>query len=207
MAQAYEGEKITVHFDGKKCIHSRHCVLNLPQAFIPNAKGPWIQPDEAGVTELERVIRNCPSGALSYSATATAEPAPLVNTVRTMENGPYAITAELDYTPCDGQTRVTLCRCGASANKPFCDGSHSGADFVATGEPATLEFDALAARAGPLTVNPRPDGPLHLAGNMELIAGSGRTVDKKTEAYLCRCGASANKPYCDGSHSKIGFKA
>jgi CDGSH-type Zn-finger protein len=43
-------------------------------------------------------------------------------------------------------------------------------------------------------------------GPLELCAGTGRTVDRKTEMFLCRCGASANKPYCDGSHRRVGFK-
>jgi CDGSH-type Zn-finger protein/uncharacterized Fe-S cluster protein YjdI len=207
MSDTYTGAKISVVFDGPKCIHSRHCVLNLPQVFIANADGPWIQPDNTDVAELQRVVRNCPSGALSYTVAGEAgEPAPLVNTVRVLENGPYAICAALDFGSGDGPMRATLCRCGASSNKPFCDGSHHAANFVASGEPATLEFEALEERSGPLTVDLRPDGPLHLSGNMEIIAGSGRTVDKKKDAYLCRCGASAKKPYCDGSHSKIGFK-
>ena len=86
-------------------------------------------------------------------------------------------------------------------------GEQCTAGFVATGEPGTLEFEALEQRDGTVTVDLRPDGPLRLTGNMEIIAASGRTVDKKTDAFLCRCGASANKPYCDGSHTKIGFKA
>ena len=207
MADTYKGKKISVSFDGGKCIHSRHCVLNLPQVFIANAEGPWIQPDNTDVGELKRVIRNCPSGALTYRVEGQAdEPAPSVNTVRILENGPYAVNAPLAFGSGDVQLRATLCRCGASANKPFCDGSHTAAGFVATGEPGTLEFEALEQRDGTVTVDLRPDGPLRLTGNMEIIAASGRTVDKKTDAFLCRCGASANKPYCDGSHTKIGFK-
>ena len=208
MTDKYQGAKVSVTFDGGKCIHSRHCVLNLPQVFIANAEGPWIQPDNTEVEELKRVIRNCPSGALSYQVEGEAEePAPAVNTVRILENGPYAVNAPLDFSSGHGQLRATLCRCGASANKPYCDGSHKAAGFIASGEPATLEFEALEQRDGTVTVDLRPNGPLRLTGNMEIIAGSGRTVDKKTDAFLCRCGASANKPYCDGSHNRIDFKA
>jgi CDGSH-type Zn-finger protein/uncharacterized Fe-S cluster protein YjdI len=208
MADTYQGAKISVSFDGAKCIHSRHCVLNLPKVFIANAEGPWIQPDNTDVEELKRVIRNCPSGALTYQLAGEAgEPKPAVNTVRILENGPYAVNAPLDFGAGEGQLRATLCRCGASANKPFCDGSHSAAGFIASGEPATLEFEALERRDGTVTVDARPNGPIRLSGNMEIIAASGRTVDKKADAFFCRCGASANKPYCDGSHTKIGFKA
>jgi CDGSH-type Zn-finger protein len=48
---------------------------------------------------------------------------------------------------------------------------------------------------------------MHVKGNLEICAGSGREVACTTDTWLCRCGASANKPFCDGSHKKIGFKA
>ena len=65
----------------------------------------------------------------------------------------------------------------------------------------------LAARGGPLSITPVPDGPLAVTGNLEICAGPGRTVDRATKARLCRCGASANKPFCDGSHRRVGFKS
>ena len=40
---------------------------------------------------------------------------------------------------------------------------------------------------------------------MEIVSGTGRTIDRRNSAFLCRCGASANKPFCDGSHSKVSF--
>jgi len=103
--------------------------------------------------------------------------------------------------------RATLCRCGQSQNKPFCDGSHVAAAFVATGEPTTVTFAALAVRNGPLDVQPLPDGPLRVVGNLEVVSGTGRTCNKMSETYLCRCGHSKNKPYCDGSHKAAGFEA
>ena len=60
-------------------------------------------------------------------------------------------------------------------------------------------------RDGPLTVTPAPNGPLRVQGPLEIATGTGRTILRTTETYLCRCGASANKPYCDGSHKRIGF--
>ena len=45
------------------------------------------------------------------------------------------------------------------------------------------------------------------AGNLEVVSGTGRTTQRTTKAFLCRCGQSANKPYCDGTHSKVGFKS
>ena len=78
---------------------------------------------------------------------------------------------------------------------------------MASGEPATAVFAALAVRNGPLNVMPLPNGPLKVVGNLEVVSGTGRTCNKVGEAYLCRCGASKNKPYCDGSHKAAGFTA
>ncbi len=104
-------------------------------------------------------------------------------------------------------TRATLCRCGASKNKPFCDGAHHEAGFDATGEPPTGEkTDMLAARDGPLEIFPQADGPLLVKGNLEIVTGTGRVVARMEKAFLCRCGQSANKPFCDGAHKRIGFK-
>jgi CDGSH-type Zn-finger protein len=105
------------------------------------------------------------------------------------------------------QLRLTLCRCGLSKNKPYCDNSHKTAGFSATGEPAERASEALASRDGDLHVSPQRDGPLHVRGNLELVSGTGRTLDRVQETWLCRCGHSAHKPFCDGSHRKAGFRA
>ncbi len=52
------------------------------------------------------------------------------------------------------------------------------------------------------------NGPFRVEGVIELIDTDGRVVETKRERVsLCRCGASTEKPFCDGTHSKIGFKA
>jgi CDGSH-type Zn-finger protein len=103
--------------------------------------------------------------------------------------------------------RATLCRCGKSANKPFCDNNHRAAAFVATGEPATIASEALAERGGTLDITPLADGPLKVTGNLEICSGTGRTVFRGQTLRLCRCGGSANKPFCDGTHARIGFRS
>ena len=101
-----------------------------------------------------------------------------------------------------------MCRCGASKNKPWCDNSHLKIGFKATGEPKSGEETvALEICGGPLRLTPGENGPMHVEGNLEIVAGSGRHLASTTDTWLCRCGASANKPYCDGSHKKIGFTA
>jgi len=103
--------------------------------------------------------------------------------------------------------RAALCRCGASKRKSFCDKSHKYVGFSATGEPPSSksELDPLEQHAGTLAVEPELDGPLVMQGNVEIVAGSGRTVAITREVRLCRCGASANKPFCDESHRVIDF--
>lgn len=200
------GEKIDVGFDGKRCIHSRNCVLGNPHVFVPNAPGEWIHPEGGSVEEIVMIAENCPSGAITYRRHdgGPQEAAPVVNLVRLRENGPLAFHAELDV---DGDVsfRATLCRCGASANKPYCDGSHTKAGFTATGEPASKDSTALEARNGSVKATPQPNGPLKVEGNLEIVSGTGRTVDRVTRTFLCRCGHSQNKPFCDGSHKKVGF--
>ena len=209
MARRYvEGETIDIGFDGKRCIHSRNCVLGHPGVFEPNAPGEWLHPDAASAEAIAALAESCPSGALTIRRKdgGAEETPPVVNTVRLRENGPLAVHAELEI---NGETmlRVTLCRCGASQNKPFCDNSHIKAGFAATGEPATKESAALEARNGPMKVTPQPNGCLRVEGNLEIVSGTGRTVDRTTKAFLCRCGQSKNKPFCDGSHKLAGFVA
>jgi CDGSH-type Zn-finger protein/uncharacterized Fe-S cluster protein YjdI len=203
------GQKAVIEFDGQKCIHSRHCVLDRPDVFVPNVEGAWIHPDAATPDELVALARHCPSGAIVVRRLdgGPAEAAPLVNTVRTLENGPLAVRATLSINGEPVGYRATLCRCGQSANKPYCDGSHAAAGFTASGESPAKESAPLAARSGTLEVTPRPNGPLKVTGPAEVITGTGHTINRATTLILCRCGHSKSKPYCDGSHKVAGFIA
>jgi CDGSH-type Zn-finger protein/uncharacterized Fe-S cluster protein YjdI len=205
--KTYHGDKIDVSFDGKLCIHARECVTGLPGVFEANAPGDWIHPDAASVEQIVQVAHSCPSGAIGYDRKdgGPQEPAPEVNRVKIQQNGPLAFRADLVIDGEPAGYRATLCRCGASKNKPYCDGSHSEAGFHATGEPASEELPTLEDRGGPLRINQAANGPLLVQGPLEIMAGTGRAVNRTTNTALCRCGASKNKPYCDGSHTGIGF--
>jgi CDGSH-type Zn-finger protein/uncharacterized Fe-S cluster protein YjdI len=203
------GKNLLLRFEGKRCIHSRHCVLDAPDVFLANVKGPWLHPDAMRTEDLVAVAHECPSGAITYERTdgGPQESAPQVNVANTRENGPIAIHADITLEGHGKMMRATLCRCGASKNKPFCDSSHHEINFVATGEPATQESNALENRGGELKITPFKDGPFGVVGNLEICSGTGRTVNRVTKTALCRCGQSANKPFCDGTHSKIGFRS
>jgi CDGSH-type Zn-finger protein/uncharacterized Fe-S cluster protein YjdI len=212
MADAIEevrGTRVVIRFDGRKCVHARQCVLDGPEVFVANTVGAWIRPDAASPDKVEALARNCPSGAITFERIDGGgnEIAPAVNVARVRENGPLALHGDLTIAATGKALRATLCRCGASANKPYCDGSHVTALFRATGEPPTQESPPLEVRNGPLSIMPQPDGPLKVAGALEVCSGTGRTIMRGTEAWLCRCGASGNKPFCDGTHRKIGFKS
>jgi CDGSH-type Zn-finger protein len=159
------------------------------------------------------IAHACPSGAIRYRRKdgGPEEAPPPVNLASVREAGPYGLRGDLRLNGTPIGHRATLCRCGASKNKPFCDGSHHDIGFAASGEPETglggRPTEMLSERAGPLHIDPEPNGPLAVRGNLEVLAGTGRMVCRVTSARLCRCGGSASKPFCDGTHAKIGFTA
>jgi CDGSH-type Zn-finger protein/uncharacterized Fe-S cluster protein YjdI len=205
------GARVVILFEAKRCIHSRGCVLSRPDVFVPNVDGEWLHPDVATPEELIETARGCPSGAIRVRRLdgGPEEGAPLVNVIRVRENGPLAVHADIRLALGENETtsepRMTLCRCGQSRNKPFCDGTHKMTGFVATGEAADGDKDELPARDGPLRIAPSKNGPLLVTGNVEICTGTGRTLAKVGRAALCRCGGSGNKPFCDGTHRKISF--
>ena len=162
--------------------------------------------------DVERVVEvahACPSGAIRYRRIDGEhdETAPPVNLVSVRESGPYAVRGAMHIDGVPAGYRATLCRCGASQNKPYCDGSHHQVEFAATGEPPSGQTEMLPVRDGVLAIDPEINGPLSVRGNLEIISGTGRVVARLVSAKLCRCGGSANKPFCDGTHAKIGFKS
>jgi CDGSH-type Zn-finger protein/uncharacterized Fe-S cluster protein YjdI len=204
-----EGKDLTLVYEGKKCIHARFCVTGAPTVFLANVQGPWIHPDATDVGHLVEIAHACPSGAIRYRRKDghRDEQAPAVNLIAVREDGPYAVRAEIELDGNRGFYRCTLCRCGASKNKPFCDGSHHDVHFAASGEPPAGQADMLPVRNGPLSIDPEIDGPLQVRGNLEIVSGTGRVVARVEQARLCRCGGSNTKPFCDGTHARIGFRS
>jgi len=208
-AEVVRGKRVKLIFEGERCIHARQCVLSRPDVFVPNVQGEWIHPDEATPEELAALAQSCPSGAITYERLdgGPNEAPPRVNLARVRENGPIALHGELAIAGEAPRFRATLCRCGASQHKPYCDGSHTAAGFAASGEPPAQDSAPLAQRDGALTVTPVEHGPLLVTGNLEIVSGTGRTINRVRKTALCRCGQSANKPYCDGTHSHVGFRS
>jgi CDGSH-type Zn-finger protein len=131
---SYAGKRITIFDNRGICAHAGFCTDGLKKVFRMNEE-PWIDPDGAAAEEIMRTIERCPSGALSYTLNNVErkekERAPMVLVT---DNGPYAVSGGIELVGVafgDGASRehYTLCRCGASANKPFCDGSHWQVEF------------------------------------------------------------------------------
>ncbi|KPK50248.1 MAG: hypothetical protein AMS22_12400, partial [Thiotrichales bacterium SG8_50] len=104
------------------------------------------------------------------------------------------------------EIRAAFCRCGASKYKPFCDGSHDKLPFKDSGKGKPGNIDESLS-SGQLKINPVIDGPVMINGPVEIYGADGELLLRGERAALCRCGASANKPFCDGSHMGIGFKS
>jgi CDGSH-type Zn-finger protein/uncharacterized Fe-S cluster protein YjdI len=212
--KTYRGRDIDVTFELKRCIHAAECGRRLQSVFDVN-KRPWVQPDNATADQVQETIDHCPSGALKYVRHdgGSQEQRPDKNIIVVTDAGEYQLHGEVQLMTMDGETlveeyRLTLCRCGASNNKPFCDNTHRKAGFVAPSEVAdnteeTADFQPTAK----LKVVTAGNGPLILEGKFEIQDVSGQQVFRGEKAALCRCGGSANKPFCDGSHVAIGFSA
>ena len=209
----YSGDGITVQYDLKRCIHAAECVKRLPEVFDVE-KRPWIQPANAAADEVAEVVTSCPSGALQFERMdeGAAEATPAENIILVTPDGPLYVSGDVTITTQDGEvvhtdTRIALCRCGASENKPFCDNAHKKIDFHAAGTVVANPDAAEAETGGSLNVMQRVNGPYLLQGNFEIRSADETAVFKGTKAALCRCGASMNKPFCDGTHRTIGFEA
>jgi CDGSH-type Zn-finger protein len=122
-------------------------------------------------------------------------------------DGPYVVTGDFELVapgaPRDDAS-VVLCRCGRSSNKPYCDGTHTKIGFADPGNAALPVQPPPAATSDRLTIVPLPNGPLKCGGPFALFTADG-TVHQVGDAKLCRCGSSASKPFCDGSHRRIAF--
>jgi len=125
----YKGKKITIHDNRGVCSHAGYCTDNSSEVFDMH-KEPWIDPDKGDPEKTTRTIRMCPSGALSYTRDGVLckdqDRHPAVNVSK---NGPYRVIGGIDFIDPTGaepesKEHYTLCRCGGSKNKPFCDGTH-----------------------------------------------------------------------------------
>lgn len=207
----YEGQAMDVTWDRRLCIHVAECGQAAGEHFV-KGRDPWCAPDTSDANALADVVRRCPSGALAYRNKAGADEVPdAVNTITVSSSGPLYARGELQIADAPEDMpgvrfRAALCRCGQSKNKPFCDSSHDQAGFTDRG-PIGRTGEALQSEGGPLEITPMANGSLKVTGNFSLVTGTGQKRWTGTRAFLCRCGQSKTKPFCDSSHKAVGFTA
>jgi CDGSH-type Zn-finger protein/uncharacterized Fe-S cluster protein YjdI len=203
--RTYEAEGVAVVWEAGRCIHTARCIRALPQVFDPQAR-PWVAVGAAPADEVAAAVRACPTGALRYEPReggVTAEVPEPVTTVSVSPNGPLMVRGDVTVVGPDGseraETRVALCRCGATGNAPYCDNSHKAVGF--SGGPLATRTDD-APEAGPCQVAFGDSGPYAVSGGVRVLAPSGAVLAAGERLWLCRCGRSGAKPFCDGSHER-----
>jgi uncharacterized Fe-S cluster protein YjdI len=126
----YHAPDITVTFDGGRCLHAAVCVHSLPAVF-DTARKPWILASAAPAEQVAEIVRRCPSGALAYEAgderaAVAPEKPPVPAQVTAVPDGPLWLHGAVTVAgPAGAETvaRAALCRCGQTANAPYCDAS------------------------------------------------------------------------------------
>ena len=207
----YVADGIAVSYDISRCIHAHECVRGLPDVFDVKRR-VWIDATQASPDAIAAVIKRCPTGALHFRRkdNGASEEIPERNEIHAARDGPLYVRGELEiHTPAGivRETRAALCRCGASSNKPFCDNSHQDIEFHDAATPA-MGSDVAAPASGPLRVLPQTNGPCVMEGTFALTDQEGVVLTRLGgPTSFCRCGHSANKPFCDGSHRQVGFMA
>jgi uncharacterized Fe-S cluster protein YjdI/CDGSH-type Zn-finger protein len=132
--QTYSTEQITVTFDPTRCIHAAECIRAQPEVF-DSRRRRWIRPELGSPDAIADAVHRCPTGALHYELpNGPAETPADAASLQMKRNGPLYIRGVARVEREDGSViledyRVALCRCGATANAPFCDGSHTRVGF------------------------------------------------------------------------------
>ncbi len=133
--RVYQNDQIAVFWEPRLCIHAGNCFHGLPQVFDPNTR-PWVNVNSAAADRIARVVTTCPTGALHYERLdgGEQEAAPVETVIDVRPNGPLFVHGQMRIVEVGGHvicedTRVALCRCGHSENKPFCDGTHRTIGF------------------------------------------------------------------------------
>lgn len=141
ITRKYTNGEVTIVWQPDRCIHSTYCWRGdkgLPTVFNPKVR-PWINPLGADTQTIIEHVQQCPSGALSFYRNDAQPPeeettAVVETIIEPMANGPLMVYGNISIKDGEGHTiqknKVTaFCRCGASANKPYCDGSHTKINF------------------------------------------------------------------------------
>ena len=134
------------------------------------------------------------------------------NIIKVRADGPLLCKGRIEVRDAEGgliesSEDLVLCRCGHSRNKPFCDGSHHDAGFRHDGCFVDERAEPLDDDDAPLMITVRPDAMLVAKGPVTIVSADGRCRSTRMRAALCRCGHSDNKPFCDASHKRCGWRS
>ena len=209
----YTDDGLEVTWDQLRCIHAAACIAAQPEVFDADRK-PWIDVTRAPNIEVAAAVRGCPTGALKYAVTASApDSAPDVPwespddlaRVEVQTDGPYYVRGDITLRGADGKDistddpRMALCRCGATGNAPYCDNSHEAVNF--RNEPSAYDSTDTPVTDGASVIELEEPGPYHVSGGVCVAREDGEVLAETDEVWLCRCGKSGTKPFCDGSHA------
>ena len=207
----YQGKNIDIIFTVDRCTHVAECIRGAPQVFDVSRR-PWIIADAADPDRVAEVILRCPTGALHFKRKdgGVEEAVPAKNSASICREGPLYLQGDLEIRNFDGSlvlkdTRIALCRCGASRIMPLCDKNHLYTGFRDKRN-FTQRKKKKYEEKGPLIINLILNGPLHLKGPVEIRDPEGECCYQGKNITLCRCGKSQTMPFCDGSHVKTKFK-
>jgi CDGSH-type Zn-finger protein len=133
------------------------------------------------------------------------------NHIRPRVNGPLLCIGDVEVYDAYGKLlmaaeEIQLCRCGQSKNKPFCDSSHAEAEFESDGIFSGVTSEDIDAN-GKLEITVHENAGLFAQGPMTIYSSDGKFSVTRNEVALCRCGRSANKPFCDITHKECQFEA
>lgn len=147
MRKVYRGTDVEVSFDLDICVHIGECLRGQPDVFKLSRR-PWVLPDAGDADAVAEVVERCPSGALLYKRLDGGRQELHEGVKMTpIRDGPLLVVGEIEVRREDGSTeilpRATLCRCGQSLHKPFCDNQHLKIDFHAPGAPFKIHISAV----------------------------------------------------------------
>ena len=150
MRKVYRGRDVEVSFDLGLCVHIGECLRGHRGVFQLQRR-PWVLPDEADADAVAEVVQWCPSGALQFNRLdGGPQEAHQGTKVTPVRDGPLIVVGEIEVRREDGSLerlpRATLCRCGSSRNKPFCDNQHLAIGFRAPGVPYKIHLSPVRPR-------------------------------------------------------------
>jgi CDGSH-type Zn-finger protein/uncharacterized Fe-S cluster protein YjdI len=207
--RTYENDSIRVFWESSRCIHTARCLQALPSVFDVRAR-PWVDVEAADADAVAAAVETCPTGALRYERLDDGpQEEPNRPTIAVpIPDGPLLVAGDLKVVDHEGETiaeeqRLTLCRCGRTKNQPFCDNSHLIAGFRSSEfesrEPRGYE-PSEATDEKQTVITATRDGSLHFEGHVTVLSPDAETLADADDLWLCRCGRSQSKPFCDASH-------